>query len=41
MVELGVQTLGDLDRVMAQIKRIAGVTSSESNLLLSTRRAGK
>ena len=41
MVELGTQTLGDLDHVMAQIRRIAGVTSSESNLLLSTRRAGK
>lgn len=41
MVEIGSQTLGDLDHVMAQIKRIAGVTSSESNLMLTTRRAGR
>lgn len=40
IVELGAPTLEALDLVLAQIRRLDGVASSETNLLLSTRKAG-
>jgi len=39
VVEIGTETLADLDQVLAQIRRVDGVMSSETSLLLSTRRA--
>lgn len=39
IVELGTDTLEDLDRVLFDIRRLPGVTRSETNLLLSTRGA--
>lgn len=38
VAELGAETLAELDEVIARIRRIEGVTTSETNLLLSTRR---
>jgi DNA-binding Lrp family transcriptional regulator len=41
IAELGAQTLQELDAVIFRIREIDGVTSSETNLLLSTRKAGR
>jgi len=40
-VELGTQTLADLDEVLFRIRGLEGITTSETNLLLGTRKAGK
>ncbi|GAA6178651.1 MULTISPECIES: Lrp/AsnC family transcriptional regulator [unclassified Shimia] len=40
ILELGTQTLAELDDVLAQIRRLDGVATSETNLLLSTRKSG-
>ena len=39
VVELGAQSLTDLDAVLRRIRLIPGVTSSETNLLLATPRS--
>lgn len=39
VVEIGTETLADLDRVLAQIRRVDGVMNSETSLLLATRKA--
>lgn len=41
IVELGADTLEHLDTVLTGIRRYEGVTTSETNLLLSTRRPGR
>ncbi len=41
IVELGTETLEDFDACLFAIRRLDGVTRSETNLLLSTRRAGR
>lgn len=41
VTELGTDTLTELDRLLDRIRRIAGVTASETNLLLSTPRSSK
>lgn len=41
IVELGTQTLAELDEVIFRIRSLEGVTTSETNLLLGTRKAGK
>lgn len=41
VAELGAQTLQELDEVLAAIRKLDGVVTSETNLLLSTRRAGR
>lgn len=41
IVEIGTDTLDALDAVLFRIRRIDGITRSETNLLLSTRRAGR
>lgn len=41
IVEIGTETLEALDDVLFRIRRMDGVTRSETNLLLSTRRAGR
>ncbi len=41
IAELGAQTLEELDQVIFRIREIEGVMTSETNLLLSTRRAGR
>jgi DNA-binding Lrp family transcriptional regulator len=41
IVEIGTGTLEALDEVLFAIRRIEGVVRSETNLLLSTRRAGR
>lgn len=41
IVEIGTETLAALDDVLFRIRRFDGVTRSETNLLLSTRRAGR
>jgi DNA-binding Lrp family transcriptional regulator len=41
VVELGTQTLQELDDVIFRIRNIDGVMTSETNLLLSTRKAGR
>jgi len=41
IVEIGTDTLDVLDAVLFRIRRMDGVTRSETNLLLSTRRAGR
>lgn len=41
IVEIGTQTLEQLDEVLFAVRRIEGVTRSETNLLLSTRRAAR
>lgn len=40
IVEIGADTLIEFDDVLAQIRRLEGVTTSETSLLLSTRRPG-
>ncbi|GGO23915.1 AsnC family transcriptional regulator [Gemmobacter aquaticus] len=41
IVELATQTLLELDDVIHRIRNIEGVMTSETNLLLSTRKAGR
>jgi DNA-binding Lrp family transcriptional regulator len=41
IAEVGAQTLEELDQVIFRIREIDGVTRSETNLLLSTRKAGR
>lgn len=41
IIELATQTLLDLDETIHRIRAIEGVTVSETNLLLSTRKAGR
>ncbi len=41
IVELGTDTLEALDRILAQIRRFDGITSSETSLLLSTRKSAR
>ncbi|WP_049836089.1 Lrp/AsnC family transcriptional regulator [Octadecabacter temperatus] len=41
IVEIGTETLDVLDAVLFRIRRMDGVTRSETSLLLSTRRAGR
>lgn len=41
IVELGTGTLDGLDECLFRIRRLDGVTRSETSLLLSTRRAGR
>ncbi len=41
IAELGTETLADLDEALAQIRRLDGVTISETSLLLATKRAGR
>jgi DNA-binding Lrp family transcriptional regulator len=36
IVEIGTQTLEDLDAVLARVRRIDGVMTSETSLLLAT-----
>lgn len=40
IVEMATQSLSELDEVLRRIRNIEGVMTSETNLLLSTRRAG-
>lgn len=40
VVEIGTQTLESLDLVLAAIRRLDGVSVSETNLLLATRKSG-
>lgn len=40
IVEIGAETLQDFDEALFAIRRIDGITRSETNLLLSTRRGG-
>ena len=39
IAEIGTSTLEDFDSTLAKIRRMDGVTSSETSLLLSTRKA--
>jgi DNA-binding Lrp family transcriptional regulator len=41
IVEIGTETLDALDGALFAIRRMDGVTRSETSLLLSTRRAGR
>lgn len=41
IVEIGTDTLDALDDVLFRIRRMDGITRSETNLLLSTRQAGR
>lgn len=41
IVEIGTKTLEEFDQVLFAIRRIEGIKSSETNLLLSTRRGGR
>lgn len=41
IAELATQTLSDLDEVIVKIRSLDGVTTSETNLFLSTRRPGR
>jgi DNA-binding Lrp family transcriptional regulator len=41
IAEIGTQTLPDLDEVVFRIRNLEGVMTSETNLLMSTRRAGR
>jgi DNA-binding Lrp family transcriptional regulator len=41
IAELGAETLQELDEVIFRIRNIEGVMTSETNLLLSTRKAGR
>lgn len=41
VVEIGTETLAELDQVLAQIRRFEGVSSSETSILLATRKAQK
>lgn len=40
ILELGTETLDELDEVLGQIRRLDGVSTSETNLLLSTKKSG-
>ena len=40
IAEIGARTLEEFDEVLARIRSLDGVTSSETNLLLTTRRPG-
>ena len=39
IIEIGTETLEDLDKNLAQIRRLDGIANSETNLLLSTRKS--
>ena len=39
ILEIGAPTLEELDRVLSQIRRMDGIVSSETSLLLSTRKS--
>lgn len=41
IAEIGTATLAEFDEVLARIRSFEGVTTSETNLLLTTRRAGR
>jgi DNA-binding Lrp family transcriptional regulator len=41
IAELGAQTLAELDDTIFRIREIEGVMTSETNILMSTRRAGR
>lgn len=41
IAEIGAATLAELDEVIFRIRNIEGVMTSETNLLLTTRRAGR
>lgn len=41
IAELGAQTLAELDETIFRIREIEGVMTSETNLLMTTRRAGR
>lgn len=41
IVEIGTDTLAEFDEVLFAIRRIEGVTTSETNLLLATRKAAR
>ncbi len=41
IAEIGTDTLEEFDAVLARIRRFEGVATSETNLLLATRRAGR
>lgn len=41
IAELGAATLPELDDVINRVRNLDGVMTSETNLLLSTRRAGR
>lgn len=41
IAELGAQSLQELDEVIFRIREVEGVMTSETNLLLSTRKAGR
>ena len=41
IAEIGARTLEELDAVLFRIRGLEGVTSSETSLLLTTRRAGR
>jgi len=40
IVEIGTETLEKLDEILAVIRRLDGISVSETNLLLATRKAG-
>jgi DNA-binding Lrp family transcriptional regulator len=40
IVEVATQTLEQLDAILAEIRRLDGISVSETNLLLATRKAG-
>lgn len=41
IVELGAESLSDLDQVLGRIRLIDGIANSETNLVLSTRRTSR
>lgn len=41
IVEIGTETLEDLDRVLFDIRRLEGVETSETSLMLNTRKGGR
>lgn len=41
IVEIGTETLADFDKILSAIRRIDGVITSETNLLLATRKTAK
>lgn len=41
IAEIGTRTLEEFDRVLAMIRKLDGVTASETSLMLATRRAGR
>ena len=41
IAEIGARTLEEFDAVLARIRNLDGVTSSETSLMLTTRRAGR